>query len=134
MVTSMADPTLADVMAAIAAQTAVLNDLRSLVRTTLSQELQMANVLDPIAAQVTALTTEVANETTVNASAITLLNGLSGTIAGIAAQLQQALANAADPAQVAAIATSLGALATTVHDNAGALAAAVTANTPTPTP
>lgn len=102
---------------------AVLADVRQLIRTVLSQELQMANVLDPIASQVTALVAEVAAETTVNESAIALLNGLSAQIAALAAL-------AADPAQVASIASQLGALATSVKTNTDALAAAVTANTP----
>lgn len=126
----------ADVKAAFAAlstqmksgfdeQRAAMKNLTVLARDTLIQELQMANVLQSISDQVTALTSEVANETTVNASAITLLNGLAAQIATLAA-------NAADPAQVSTIAGQLQALASSVHDNAGALAAAVTANTPTP--
>ena len=67
----------------------------------------------------TALQTAVANEGTVEASAITLLQGLS-------AQLQQLIANSGntvDPAAVQAIVDSINA-------NAATLAAAVTANTP----
>lgn len=87
----------------------------------------MANVLEPIAEQVTALTAEVAAETSVNQSAITLLNGLSAQIAALAAL-------AADPAQVSSLASQLSALAGSVHDNTAALAAAVTANTPVAPP
>jgi len=113
----MANPTQLDRMEAM------LVDIRSLVRTTLAQELQMANVLDPIATAIPALITAVTNETTVDQSAITLLNGLSAQIAALAT-------NAADPAQVSSIASQLSTLATTMQGNIGALAAAVTANTP----
>jgi len=65
-----------------------------------------------MAADLTALTAQVATSTTVEASAVTLINGL-------AAQL---LANQNDPAAIAALATQLNTSAT-------ALAAAVAANT-----
>jgi hypothetical protein len=123
----MAETQLDRIEHALSALSASVTNLTQLVRTDLSQELQMANVLDSITAQVTALSTEVAAETTVNQSAITLLNGLSTQIAALAA-------NAADPAQVAQVASQLTALASSIHTNAADLAAAVTANTPAAPP
>jgi hypothetical protein len=69
-----------------------------------------------MAQDLTALQAAVTNETTVTASAVTLIQG-------IAAQLTAALAAGADPVALAAMATQLNA-------SAAALAAAVTANTP----
>jgi len=68
-------------------------------------------------ADLTALTAQVAQNTTVEQSAITLIQGL-------AAQLQ---AVATDPVAIAALASQLNASAT-------ALAAAITANTPSAPP
>jgi hypothetical protein len=85
--------------------------------TTLStQEQTMA---DDLKAKIDDLTTKVQAEATVEASAVTLLNGLSAEIA--------ALKNTTtDPATLAAI----DALATSVSAQTSDLAAAVTANTP----
>jgi hypothetical protein len=85
--------------------------------TTLStQEQTMA---DDLKAKIDDLTTKVQAESTVTASAITLLNGLSAEIA--------ALKNSTtDPATLAAI----DALASSVSSQTSDLAAAVTANTP----
>ncbi len=70
-------------------------------------------------AKIDALTTQVATDTAVDTSAITLLNGLSALIQGLKNGVT-------DPTQLAAI----DALATKVSDNAKALSAAVVANTP----
>ena len=69
-----------------------------------------------IMADLNDLTTAVTNETSVNQSAITLLNGLSAALT----------AAGTDP-------VALAALATQINSNASALAAAVTANTPVTT-
>jgi hypothetical protein len=75
--------------------------------------------------QIAALQTAVANETSVDQSAITLLNGIPALIQ---AAVTQAQAAGATPAQLKAL-TDLG---TTIGANATGLAAAVTANTPPP--
>lgn len=72
--------------------------------------------------QITALTKEVANNTTVEASALTLISGLK---AQLAAALAAAAAAGATPAQLA----SLTSLQTSLAANDTALAAAVGANT-----
>jgi hypothetical protein len=69
---------------------------------------------------VAALSTQVAQQTTVEQSAITLING-------IAAQLAAALANAADADAAVAAVT---ALTTQLQTDATSLAADVAANTP----
>ena len=69
--------------------------------------------LQTMASDLTALTAQVEQNTTVEGSAITLLQGLAAKIAS--------LAN--DPAAIAALATQLNTSAT-------ALSAAITANTP----
>ena len=69
------------------------------------------------------LTAQVTQETTVNQSAITLINGFPALIAAAVAAAQAA---GATPAQLAAFDT----LSTTITQNATDLAAAVTAGTP----
>lgn len=128
----MAEATQLDrIEAALANLIRIATETRANGRTTLAQELTMSNVLDTVTDQVTSLTTLVAAEGTVEQSAITLLNGLSGQITALGQQLATAIANAADPAAVSAIAAQLGALGSTIQTNTAALAAAVTANTPT---
>ena len=70
-----------------------------------------------------ALTSEVANNTTVIGSAITLINGFA---AQLAEAIAAALAQGATPEQLAA----LDALNTSLNTNAADLAAAVAANIP----
>lgn len=133
----MADPTIADVLAAILAQNQVLADIRATVNFLTSKVLLMSNVLDPITAEIATLQAAVTAETTVSQSAVTLLNGLGGQVTALAAQLATAIANQADPAQVSALVTQLHGLGTTIQTDSTALAAAVTANTPAapaPTP
>lgn len=126
----MADPTNADVLAAIQAQNLVLADIRATVNFLTSKVLLMANVLDPITAELATLQATVTAETSVSQSAITLLNGLGGKITDLAAQLATAIANQADPAAVSALVTQLHGLGTTISTDSANLAAAVTANTP----
>ena len=71
-----------------------------------------------MSAQLDALTAQVTQNTTVEASAVTLING-------IAAQISSAVA-----AAQAGDATALATLATELQTSATALAAAVAANTP----
>lgn len=87
--------------------------------------MNMSGTTDTLAAELTNLTNAVAQETTVNQSAITLLNGIPGMIQSA---VQAAVAAGADPASLA----SLNNLATSIAGNATSLASAVTANTPTP--
>ena len=77
--------------------------------------------------QITALTAEVTKNTTVEKSALALINGIS---AQITAAVAAATAAGATPAQLA----SLTALNTSLNANDTELAAAVTANTPAATP
>lgn len=81
-----------------------------------------ANALD---AQIANLTADVAAETTVEQSAITLINGIPTLIANAVAAAQAA---GATPAELAAL-TALG---TSITNSSAGLAAAVTANTPAP--
>jgi hypothetical protein len=76
-----------------------------------------------LATAITNLQTAVTADTTVEQSAITLLNGIPALIT---AAVNQALANGATSAQLTALTT----LATTIQQNSTNLAAAVTANTP----
>jgi len=85
--------------------------------------IKMSGTTDTIANELTNLTTDVTNETSVEASAITLINGIPALIAAAVAAAQGA---GATPAQLAAFAT-LGQQITASSAN---LAAAVTANTP----
>lgn len=73
-----------------------------------------------MSAQLDALTAAVAQNTTITESAITLITGLK-------AQLDAAIANGSDPAALVALSDSIGA-------ETAKLAAAVSANTPTPAP
>jgi hypothetical protein len=73
--------------------------------------------------QITALTTEVENETNVEKSALTLIQGIG---AQISAAVAAATAAGATPAQLAAI----KAVQTTLAANDSELSAAVVANTP----
>lgn len=84
----------------------VVNAINAVLPTLVKGQTQMAGELD-------ALTTQVAANTTVEQSAVTLIQG-------IAAQLAAA---GTDPAKLAALSASL-------KTSADALAAAVTANTP----
>jgi len=83
-----------------------------------------ANALD---VQIANLTADVAAETTVEQSAITLINGIPALIAKAAAA---ATAAGATPAELA----SLTALGASIASSSANLAAAVTANTPAPPP
>lgn len=76
---------------------------------------------------ITALQAQVANDTAVESSAITLINGIA---ARVQAAVDAALAAGATPAQLQSL-TDLG---TALSTSSAALAAAVAANTPTPTP
>lgn len=89
----------------------------------------MSGSTDTLATELANLQTAVQQETTVNQSAIALLNGIPALIQ---AAVQQAVAAGADPASLSA----LNNLASTIAGNATGLAAAVTANTPAtpPTP
>lgn len=74
---------------------------------------EMKASVDPIAAQLAALTTQVAANVTVEQSAITLIQGIAAALA----------ASANDPAAIAALGTQLS-------TSAQALSAAISANTP----
>jgi hypothetical protein len=80
----------------------------------------MSSTLDPLAAIITALQAEVTNQTTVNQSAITLIQGIAAQLGTVAQQM----------ANEGADVTALTALQTSLTNNDSSLAAAVTANTP----
>jgi hypothetical protein len=75
--------------------------------------------------EITTLTTDVSNDTSVEQSATTLINGFA---ARLQAAIDAATAAGATPAQL----TSLDGLHTQLTQNASDLAAAVAANTPAP--
>lgn len=100
----------AEVMEAFRSQSVWLQTISDQLKRIEQKEIQMSAELD-------ALTADVANETAVDQSAITLING-------IAAKLD-AMKN--DPAAIAALSTQL-------KSSSAALAAAVTANTPAEPP
>lgn len=81
---------------------------------------------DTIANELAELTQDVTNETTVDKSAITFMNGFASMLA---TAVSQAVSNGATPAQLA----GFNALGTTIQANAAAMAAAITANTPVAT-
>jgi hypothetical protein len=103
-------------------------DLISFLQSIQSQETLMA--LQDIKDKIAALQTAVANETTVEQSAVTLLQGLSATIASLKQQLADAIANGASPADLQAVSDGLDGLSASVASSTNDLAAAVTANTP----
>lgn len=80
--------------------------------------------MSAISDAVAALQTQVAQQTTVEQSAVTLING-------IAAQLTAALANAKDDAAAVAAVT---AITSQLQTSATGLSTAVSANTPAPPP
>lgn len=84
--------------------------------------IQILGKVNQMALDLTALTAAVAQETSVDTSAITLLKALTAEIASISASSTDA-----------ATQTALNALVTTANANAAGLAAAVTANTPVAT-
>jgi len=92
---------------------------------TIAKETQ--NTMSALDDKISALQTAVANETTVNQSAITLIQGFGQRLSDAIAA---ALAAGATDAELSA----LNDLQTTLGTNADALAAAVAANTPAPTP
>jgi hypothetical protein len=88
----------------------------------------MASIQD-IKDKLVALQASVANETTVDQSIITLVQGLSSSIGDLKKQLADALASN-DPTALQAVVDGLGAVPQTVDANAASIAAAVTTNTP----
>ena len=89
-----------------------------------NQQLErIMNKMSELDDKILALTAEIANDTTVIGSAITLINGFA---AQLAEAIAAALAQGATPEQLAA----LDALNTSLNTNAADLAAAVAANIP----
>lgn len=128
----VADPTIADVLTAIHAQDLVIADIHATLNFLTSKVLLMSNVLDPITAELTTLQATVTAETTVEQGAVTLLNGIAGQITALTTQLATAIANQADPAAVSELVTQLHGLGATIQTSSTALAAAV-ASVPAPT-
>lgn len=90
----------------------------------LANQAQEIKIMSKISDAVAALTTQVEQNTAVENSAVTLIQG-------IAKQLSDALANAADDA---AAVQAVGAITAQLNTDAGSLAAAVAANTPAAPP
>jgi hypothetical protein len=88
----------------------------------LANQNQGLKLMSQISDAITALQTQVAQNTSVESSALTLIQG-------IAAQLAAALANATDDTAAVAAVTAVN---TQLQTSAAALAAAVAANTPPP--
>lgn len=88
---------------------------------------RMNATTDTLATEITALQQQVTAETTVEQSAITLINGFSGQLAAAVAAAQAA---GATPDQL----TALHALDQQIQTSSAALAAAVSANTPAAPP
>jgi hypothetical protein len=92
--------------------------------TALQKDVQaMSGTQSALDQAIASLQAQVTQETTVNQSAVTLLNGIPALIQ---AAVSQAQAAGATPAQLQAL-TDLG---TTIASNTSGLSAAVTANTP----
>ena len=89
----------------------------------------MATLKD-IQDKVAQLTADVAAESTLDQSIITLIQGDAAIIADLRKQLADAIAAGADPVALQAVVDSMAAAHTTMTDNAAKAAAAVTANTP----
>ena len=87
----------------------------------------MSTATNALDTEIAALQVAVANETTVDQSAITLINGIPGLIQSA---VTQALAAGATTEELAALTT----LQATIAQNATGLTAAVTANTPAAPP
>jgi uncharacterized spore protein YtfJ len=87
--------------------------------------------LQQIQDQNTALMAAVAAEDTVIDSAVTLITGFGATLAALQQQLADAIANGVNQADVQAVADSMGATVADITAKKDALAAAVSANTPT---
>lgn len=91
----------------------------------ISIERKIDQYMPPLDDQISALQAEVAKQSTVDQSAVTLIQGLSSQLAAALTAAQNA---GATPTQLAA----LSALQTQLSANDTGLAAAVTANTPIP--
>ncbi len=89
----------------------------------------MASVQD-IKDRVIKLTADVAAETSVVQSAITLVQGDAALIADLKSQLAAAIAAGANPADLQAVLDGMDAAHTTMSATAANLGAAVVANTP----
>lgn len=88
----------------------------------------MASLKD-IQDKVAQLTADVAAETSLDQSIITLIQGDAAIIADLRKQLADAIAAGADPAALQAVVDSMAVAHTTMVDNATKAAAAVTAGT-----
>jgi|SRR6185369_57501 len=86
--------------------------------------------LKTIQEQNTALIAAVAAEDSVIDSAVTLISGFGATLTALQQQLADAIANGVNSADVQAVADSMAATVTDINTKKDALAAAVTANTP----
>src|SRR6185312_544810 len=100
----------------------IRSDIQALRRETMATLKQMQDAVNE-------LKTDVANETSVDQSVLTLLQGQAAELAAIKQQLADAVASG-DPAAIQASIDDLTNLHTTMTANAASLAAAVTANTP----
>jgi hypothetical protein len=111
------------ILSAIAALSLKVATLQQQVTTGFNNVLaRIKTMSDSVATELANLTQDVTNETTVEASAITLIEGFA---AQLAAAQAAASAAGATPAQLASFAT----LGTNINTSSAALAAAVAANT-----
>jgi|SRR5882757_5488175 len=102
--------------------------LKELFKTDISSFLKNISMnIKDIQDKIAELTQQVAAETEVEKSAITLISGFGTTLAGLKQQLADALA-ANDPVAIQAVVDSITAVETTLSTSSADLAAAVTAN------
>jgi len=87
-------------------------------------------VLQDIQARVITLTAAVAANTQVDASIVTLLQGLTAMIASLRQQLADAIAGGADPAALQAVLDGMAAAEAAIAANTQKLADAAVQNTP----
>ena len=105
---------------------AILKDIQAKLSTLIAQE--NSQMIDT-----SKLVAEVANETTVEQSVLTLVSNMAANEAALSQQLASAIA-ANDPVALAAVQTAIDSSVATLQANDSALAAAVTANTPAAPP
>ena len=114
------------IYAVIQQNNALLKDIQGKLTILLVQE-------NSIMIDTSKLVAEVANETTVEQSVLTLVTNMAANEAALSKQLADAIA-ANDPTALAAVQAAIDASVATLQANDAALAAAVTANTPVAPP
>lgn len=89
----------------------------------------MAKVSD-VQDKLTQVMASVAAETDIDTSIVTLVTGMSATVASLRQELADAIAAGADPAALQTVVDGLGVMQTSIDANKQKIADAVAANTP----